>query len=107
MRVKLHGVSHDIGNLVVASIVHSLHRVENTSLHRLQTILDMRYGALKDYVGSIIQEPVLIHARKMVNYGCVKTINGTVIRRFRLVNFFYIIQVFFVVHEVCLFSPSV
>jgi hypothetical protein len=81
--------------------------VKYAALHWLQTVLDMRHGTLQDYVGSIIQKPVLIHAGKVVYYGCVKTINGTVIRRSRLVNLFYIVQVFLVVHEVCFSSLSV
>ena len=35
MWVKLHGVSYDICHLVVATVVHSLHRVKDAALHRL------------------------------------------------------------------------
>ncbi len=48
--VELHGVTNDVSHLVVASIVHTLHRVQNTSLHRFEAILNVWDGALQNYV---------------------------------------------------------
>ena len=48
--VKLHGVAHNIGHLVKTAIIHTLHRVQDTSLHGFQAILDMGHGPLKDNV---------------------------------------------------------
>ena len=50
MRMELHGMSYDICHLVVASVVQPFHGVENASLHRFQSIVDMRYGTLQDNV---------------------------------------------------------
>ena len=44
--MKLHGVSNDVGHLVVSPIVHALHRVQNASLNRFQAIFDVWNGAL-------------------------------------------------------------
>ena len=48
--VELHRVPHDVGHLVVASVVHALHRVEYAPLHGLQAVLDVRDGALQYHV---------------------------------------------------------
>ena len=48
--VKLHSVSHYVCHLVVSSVVHPLHRVEDTPLHGFQSVLDMWHGTLKDDV---------------------------------------------------------
>ena len=66
MRMKLHSVPHNIGHLVVTTIFESSHGMKNTSLYRFQTIVNVGYGTFKNYVGSIIQKPVLIHAGKMM-----------------------------------------
>ena len=79
MRVKLHGVSHDVRHLVVSSIVHSFHGVEDTSLHRFETILDVRNGTLQDDIRSIVEEPVLVHAAEMVYSGGVKSVHRLVV----------------------------
>ena len=50
MGVELHGVSHDIRHFVESPVVHTLHRMEDASLHRFQSVLDMRDGTLKYYV---------------------------------------------------------
>ena len=51
----LHGFSDQTGHLVLAAVVHDLHHVENPSLHRFQTVLDMRNGSLQYDVGGIVQ----------------------------------------------------
>ena len=67
MRVVLHGLSHDVGHLVVASVVDDLHGVQDTPLHGFEAVLDMGYGAFEDHVRSVVQEPVLIHARQFAH----------------------------------------
>ena len=42
------------------------HGMKNTTLHRLESIVDVRHGPLKNHVGGIIQEPILVHAGKMI-----------------------------------------
>ena len=79
VRVELHGMSHDIGHFVVASVVHAFHRVQDTALHRFQSILDLRHSALKDDIGGIVQEPVLVHAAEMMHGRGIETVGGLVV----------------------------
>ena len=44
--VELHRVTHDVCDLVEAPVVHALHRVQDTPLHRLKAVADMRHGTL-------------------------------------------------------------
>ncbi len=61
MRMILHGVAHDVGHLVKASVVEGLHRVENAPLHRLEAVFNRGHGALKNHVAGIIKIPAAIH----------------------------------------------
>ena len=45
--VKLHGMPHDIGNLVVPAVVHAFHRVQDTSLYGFESIAYVRDGTLQ------------------------------------------------------------
>ena len=74
MRMELHGVSYDIRHLVIPSVIHALHRVQDTPLNGFQTILYMRNGTFEDYVRGIIQEPVLVHTTKVVYGRSIKAI---------------------------------
>ena len=60
--VELHGMSHDVGHLVISAVVHALHRVHNAALHGLEAVLNVRHGTFQDYIAGVIQEPVLVHA---------------------------------------------
>ena len=71
VRVVLHGLTHDVGHLVVAAVVDDLHGVEDAPLHGLQAVLDVRHGALQDHVGGVIQKPVLVHARELAHVALV------------------------------------
>ena len=66
MRMELHGMAHNVGDLIVTPIVEPPHGMEDTTLHRLESIVDVRHGPLKNHVGGIIQEPILVHAGKMI-----------------------------------------
>ena len=46
MRVVLHGFPHDVGDLNELPRIDLLHVIEDTSLYRLQTIIDMRHSTL-------------------------------------------------------------
>ena len=91
MRVELHSVSDDVRHLVEASVVHALHRVEYASLHRLQAVLDMRHSAFQDYVGCVVEEPVLIHSAKVVYGRCVEAVNRLVVGMFARHRVFYLV----------------
>ncbi len=67
MRMVLHGLTDDVGHLVEAPVVDGFHGMENAALHRFQAVLDVRHGPFENHIRSIIQEPVLIHARKFAH----------------------------------------
>ena len=62
MRVVLHGMSYEVGHLVVTSVVLFLHRMQYAALYGFEAIVEMRHRTFKDNVGGIIQEPVLVHS---------------------------------------------
>ena len=66
MRVILHGMAHDVGHFIIASVVQTIHGVQDAALHRLQSIVEMRDGTLKDDVRGIVKKPVLVHAAQLV-----------------------------------------
>ena len=66
MWMELHGLTHDVGHLIIPSVFHAPHRVQDTSLNRLQSVDDMGHGSLQDYIRRIIQEPVLIHTAQLM-----------------------------------------
>ena len=75
MRVILHGLTDDIGNLVILAVIDRLHGMQYTTLYRLETILDSRYGTLEYHIRSIVQEPVLVHACQVILDGVVETVS--------------------------------
>ena len=84
MRVELHRVSHDIGHLVVSSVVHAFHGVEDASLHGFQSVFDMRHSSLQNYIRRIVEEPVLIHAAEVVYGGCIESVHRLIVGMFLL-----------------------
>ena len=50
-----HGLAHHVGDLVVLPVVHLEEGVENAALHRLEPVVDLRYGAVLDEVGGVLQ----------------------------------------------------
>ena len=84
--VELHGVPHDVRHLVVASVVQTLHGVEDASLNGLQSVVDVGDGTFQDNVGGIVQKPVLIHAGELVFHAFFLGVGGFIIRM--LVFFF-------------------
>ena len=73
MRVILHGLADDIGYLVILAVIHRFHRMQDTPLHGLETILNSRNSALQDHIRRIIQEPILVHAGKMILHSIIKS----------------------------------
>ena len=76
VRVILHSLTNDVRHLVVLAVIHRLHGVQDTALYRLQTILDSRHSTLEYHIRSIVQEPVLVHARKMILHSIIETTLG-------------------------------
>ena len=79
MGVELHGVTHDVGHLVVAAVVHAFHRMENTSLYGFQAILDVGNGTFQDDIRGIVEKPVLIHAAEVVDHRGIKAVYRLVV----------------------------
>ena len=50
MRMKLHGMPHDVGHLIVPSVIHSLHTVHDASLYGLKSVTYMGNSTLQDYI---------------------------------------------------------
>ena len=65
VRVILHRMSHDVRHLVETSVVGFLHRMQNTPLHRLQSVEDMRHGTFENHIRSVVEKPVLVHSRQV------------------------------------------
>ena len=80
MRVKLHGVSHDIRHFVISSVVHTLHGVHDAPLYGFESVFDIGDGSLQNHIGGIVQEPVLVHTAEVVNHSSIKPVDRLVIR---------------------------
>ena len=65
--VVLHRIAHNVRHLVEPAVVHLLHRVEQTALHRLQSVTQMGHRAVKDGIAGVVQKPVLIHTAQPVH----------------------------------------
>ena len=64
VRMEAHGRPDDVGHLVKPAVVHFPQRVEDPALHRLQTVVDMRDGAVEDDVARVFEKPVPIALRQ-------------------------------------------
>ena len=73
VRVILHSLTDDVRHLVVLAVIHGFHRVEDTALHRLQTILNRRHGTLQYHIRGIVQEPVLVHTRQVILHSIIES----------------------------------
>ena len=56
-----HRRPNNVRHLVVTTVVHLVHRMQNPALHGLQTILQSRNGTLQDYITGIFNKPILVH----------------------------------------------
>ena len=59
-------MTHYVGNLVVTAIVHTLHRVHDTTLNGFKSVADMGDCSFQNYVRGVIQEPALVHFVKVM-----------------------------------------
>ena len=64
MGMVFHGVTHDVGHLVETAVVQLTHRVEDTSLHRLQSVLQRGNGTVQNHIRGIVEKPILEHTLK-------------------------------------------
>ncbi len=80
--MELHGVSHDVCHLVVASVFHAAHGVQDAPLHGLQPVHDVRHGTFQYHVRGIVQKPVLVHAAQLVFHVGVFRVGRFVVRVF-------------------------
>ena len=61
MRVILHRVADHVGHLVEPAVVHLPQAVQDATLHRLQSVVLVRDGALEDDVTRVVEEVVVVH----------------------------------------------
>ena len=64
----VHGVTDDIRRLVRSAVIHFVQYPENTSLHRLQSVIHIRNRAVLDDVSGIIQK-ITVHHRPEIGIG--------------------------------------
>ena len=69
VRVELHCLSDDVGNLGQAPVIYPVHGMQDAALHGFETVDDVRYGPVKDDVRGIVEEPVLEHAGQLEPYA--------------------------------------
>ncbi len=62
VRVVFHRVTHDVSHLVETTVVEFVHRMQDTTLHRLQAVLDGRHGTFEDDIRGVVEKPILEHA---------------------------------------------
>ncbi len=67
VRMILHRVTDDVGDLDETSVIFFVQRPKNAPLHRLQTVREIRNRAVADDVAGIIQKPA-IHARVQTGF---------------------------------------
>ena len=60
MRVVLHGLSYDIGDLVELAVVDLVQRVEDAALDGFEPVVDVRNRPVPDGVGSVFEEVVVV-----------------------------------------------
>ena len=56
MGMELHGLTHYIGHLVEAAVIHIEQGLEDTPLYRLQAVMDVGNSPLPDNVGGVFKE---------------------------------------------------
>ena len=66
MRVVVHGVAHDARHLVETAVVHLVHGMQNTALHRLQAVLEIGHGAVENRIARVVQEPAVVQLFQVV-----------------------------------------
>ena len=62
VRVVFHRVTHDVSHLVETTVVEFVHRMQDTTLHRLQAVLDGRHSTFEDDIRGVVEKPILEHA---------------------------------------------
>ena len=65
MGMVLHGLADDVGHLGETAVVDPVHGMEHPPLDRFESIDDVGDGPLEDYIGRVVEEPVLEHAGKL------------------------------------------
>ena len=71
VRMKVHRVADDVRHLVGAPVVHLIERPEHPALHRFETVVDIRNGAVLDDVTRVFQEVPVHHHPEIVVVAAV------------------------------------
>ena len=70
VRMVLHAVADDVGDLVVATVVLLPQRVHDAALHRLEAVIDVRHGTFQDHVAGVVEEPVAVERVDVLRLRC-------------------------------------
>ncbi len=75
VRMILHRVADDVGDLDEPAVVLLVQRPQNAPLHRLQAVREIRNGAVADDVAGVIQKAA-VHARVQTDVAVFFGSNG-------------------------------
>ena len=73
--MECHGGTYDICNLDEVLVVELFHGMQNTPLHRFQTVVDMRYRTVENGIRSIVKIPALEHAAQLMAHHVIAQID--------------------------------
>ena len=65
VRMELHRLADDIGHFGQAAIVYPVHGMQDTPLHRLEPIDDVRHCPVENDIRGVVEKPVLEHTRQL------------------------------------------
>ena len=66
MRMQFHGLADDGGHFRISAVIDLEHRMQDTSLDRFQSIVNMRHGPLEYDIRRVVEKPLLEHPGKPV-----------------------------------------
>ena len=66
MRMIVHGVADDVGDLLGASVIYLIQRPEDPPLNRLEAVVDIGDGAGTDDVTCVIEEVAVDHFAEII-----------------------------------------
>ena len=72
-------MTNDVGNFIVASVLHALHGMQYTALHWLKTVFQMRHRTLQDNIRGVVEKPVLIHATEVFHGRGIKSVHRHIV----------------------------
>ena len=62
MGMILHSIAHDICNLIEMTVINRAHRMQDSSLHRFQAVVDIGDSAFENHIACIFKIPGTEHS---------------------------------------------